>query len=393
MLILSGADVVLPAGLSGPHTIVVDGDRIADIVAGDRRGGEGDVRVDLRGHLVVPGFIDVHVHGVDGYDALDEGSPVAEIASRLPRRGVTSFCPTTVACDPSALASVLDQVRRLIARPAKGSARVLPAHLESNFIAPEYRGAQPADMLRVPGARVAGGFGSGEILDEIARHRDEVGIVTVAPDIDGGLDLVATLARAGHRVSLGHSGASHELGRAAIDAGAAHATHLFNRMPPLGHREPGLVGALLGDDRVAAEVICDGRHVHPAMVRLTVAAKGTDRVIAITDGTAGSGLPDGACALLGGRAITVRDSACYLDDGTLAGSALTFDGAFRVLVRRVGLSPADAVRLSSTSPARALGLRDRGAIAPGLLADLVVLDHNLSVVHTCIGGQLIYSRD
>jgi N-acetylglucosamine-6-phosphate deacetylase len=160
-------------------------------------------------------------------------------------------------------------------------------------------------------------------------------------------------------------------------------------MPPLGHRDPGLAGAVLGDARAAAEIICDGRHVHPAMLKLVVVSKGPDRVMAITDGTAGSGLPDGACAVLGGRAITVRNSAAYLDDGTLAGSALTFDAAFRVLVNVVGIPLPDAVRLCATTPAHELGLVDRGVIAPGLLADLVVLDAGLRVRHTCVGGTVV----
>jgi N-acetylglucosamine-6-phosphate deacetylase len=194
-------------------------------------------------------------------------------------------------------------------------------------------------------------------------------------------------------VSLGHSGAGYDLAQEALDGGARHATHLFNRMPPLGHRDPGLVGAILNHPAVAPEVICDGRHVHPGIIRMVVAAKGPDAVLAITDGTAGAGLADGARGVLGGRPITVRDGAAYLDDGTLAGSALTFDGAFRVLVNRVGLSLQDAVRLCSTTPAREMGLPDRGGVAAGMLADLVVLDRELAVVHTLIAGRIAYSRN
>lgn len=393
MLILSDADVVLPGGVARSSSILVDGDRIVDIRPGAVAAGPADRHLQLAGHLVIPGFVDLHVHGVDGRDVLDGSDALPAIAAGLPRFGVTSFCPTTVACDPVALRSVLEGVRAIGRQRPPLSARVLPAHLESNFINPDYRGAQPKEMLRAPGraaAAAAAGeaFTAGDILSLLREYREEVGIVTLAPELDGGIDLVRELVAAGRHVSLGHSGATYEVGREALAAGATQATHLFNRMPPLGHREPGLAGAVLTDERAAAEIVCDARHVHPAMLRLVIDAKGPERVMAITDGTSGSGLPEGTCAVLGGRRITVRDSAAYLDDGTLAGSALTFDGAFRVLVNVVGVSLPDAVRLCSTTPARELGLVDRGVIAPGLLADLVVLDAGLRVRHTCVGGVL-----
>jgi N-acetylglucosamine-6-phosphate deacetylase len=162
-------------------------------------------------------------------------------------------------------------------------------------------------------------------------------------------------------------------------------------MPPLGHRDPGLVGAVLESDAVAAEIICDGVHVHPAMVRLSVTLKHPERVMAITDGTAAAGLQPGAHSRLGGARITVAKSAAYLDDGTLAGSIATMDGAFRFLVRDVGLSPAAAARLCSTTPADELGLQGFGRIARGAMADLVVLDRNFNVKQTYVGGNRVYS--
>jgi N-acetylglucosamine-6-phosphate deacetylase len=321
------------------------------------------------------------------------------MAARLPRYGVTAFCPTTVACPPRDLGSVLAQVRNARVDPVAGSARVLPAHLESNFINPDFRGAQPAACLRAPGPerdvaadREARDFSGRDILDVIASARVDVGIVTVAPELPGGLELVSTLVKAGHVVSLGHSGASFDEAMAAIDAGARHATHLFNRMPPLAHRAPGLPGAVLARDEVAAELICDGYHVHPALCRVAVRAKGVDRMIAISDGTAGAGLPPGARARLGGRAIRVTERAAVLDDGTLAGSTLTMARAFRTIVAELGLSIAEAAVLCATSPARQLGLTGFGVIAEGATADLVVLDRSLSVVRTFIAGAEVYRR-
>ena len=401
MIVLSGADLVLPGGVQSRATLVIDGERIADVSSATASPASS---TPLDGHIIVPGFIDVHVHGVEGIDALDGSDATAAIARRLPKFGVTAFCPTTVACGPARLRDVLESVARL--RGAiDAAARVLPAHLESNFINPDYRGAQPFECLRTPldalglprrsGAAAKAGaedFDAADILAEIDRAGGAVGIVTLAPELDGALDLIRHLVSKGRRVSLGHSGADMEQGRAAIEAGATQATHLFNRMPPFGHREPGLVGAILSSERVAAEVICDGVHVHSEVVRMAVSTKGTARMMAITDGVAVAGMPEGSTALLGGRQIRVNKSAAYLEDGTLAGSVATMDRVFRFLVRDVGLSLVDAVHLCSTTPAAELSLTDLGTITKGAIADLVVLDRDFHVKQTYVAGRLVYNR-
>jgi N-acetylglucosamine-6-phosphate deacetylase len=392
MIFLADADVVLPDRVMSPATVVIDGDRIVDVLHAAPAPSPGDLRIDLRQHTVVPGFVDVHVHGIEGTDTLDGGDAIERIAARLPRFGVTAFCPTSVACSPDDLRTMLAAVRaaRLTRPPA--SSRVLPAHLESNFINPEYRGAQPGECLRLPRGRAAEGEFTGEaILSEIASARPDVGILTIAPEIDGALDLIRTLTSHGHRVSLGHSGASYEQALDGIAAGARQATHLFNRMTPIRHRAPGLAGAVLEHDDVVAELICDGVHVHPSMARVALAAKSPSRIMAITDGTAGAGLPTGSRASLGGRTITVRDAA-YLDDGTLAGSVLTMDRAFALLISRMGLSLVDAATVCSTTPARAMGLQGFGVIAAGMAADLAVLSADLTVTQTWIGGELAFGR-
>jgi N-acetylglucosamine-6-phosphate deacetylase len=413
MIVLSGAEIVLPDRILSPGTLTIDSGRIVDIRSGATHGGPAP---PFHGHYILPGFIDVHVHGVSGVDSLQDGA-IAAMAARLPRYGVTAFCPTTIACSPAALRRVLTQVADARTQPLPRGARVLPAHLESNFISAEYKGAQPIECLRVPrgalaewgvGARRAGGaggaggagadgdtektFDGADILREIERAAPDVGIVTVAPELDGGVELIEWLASRGHRVSLGHSGATYDQALAGIAAGARHATHLFNRMPRLDHRAPGLVGAVLQTDDVAAELICDGVHVHPALIRAAVAAKRPQKVFAITDGTGAAGLPDGSQAVLGGRAITARDGAAYLADGTLAGSVLTMDAALRTLVERIGFSLVDAATMCATTPARELGLVGHGLLAVDGVADVVVLDAQLTVVQTYVGGQLAYSR-
>lgn len=396
MIVLAGGNVVVRDRVLPGATVLVDGTRVVEIATSRRVDIDGAARIDLDGALVLPGFIDVHVHGVHGHDTLDEGDPVAHIAALLPRYGVTAFCPTTVACGPRALARFLAHVAAARARRPALSARVLPAHLESNFINPEYCGAQPAACLRVPDPAALtssdGEFSAGEILAAIAGARADVGIVTLAPELPGGLDLIRTLVGHGHRVSLGHSGADFETAVAAIDAGARQATHLFNRMTAISHRAPGLPGAVLAREDVAAELIGDGYHVHPAMVRVAIAAKRAERMMAITDGTGGSGLPPGSRATLGGRSIHVRPEAAFLDDGTLAGSTLTMDGAFRNLVRRFGVSIVDAATMCATTPANELGLSGRGAIEAGSHADLVILDDQLRVARTFIDGAEVYRR-
>jgi N-acetylglucosamine-6-phosphate deacetylase len=425
MLVLSGADVVLPDRILSPGTLVIDGGRIVEIRPGTV--GSGFSRSNtttspfaFHGHSIVPGFIDVHVHGVEGFDTLGAGTPIEQIARRLPRYGVTGFCPTTVASGPAALRRTLEQVRTCRATPPSSSARVLPAHLESNFISDAYRGAQPAACLRSPlhalhqqlrpeasssslqsatfssatpsfSPAAEGGFSASDIVAEIERAAPDVGIVTLAPELDGALELIEWLVSRGHRASLGHSGATYDRALAAIAAGARHATHLFNRMPPLHHRSPGLAGAILQSEEVAAEIICDCAHVHPALIRMAVAAKRPSRLFAITDGTALSGLSEGATAQLGDQTIVAGRSTALLADGTLAGSALTMDRAFETLVRAVGLTLVDAAVMCATTPARELGLVGHGVIAPDAFADLTVLDAELRVVQTYVAGRLVYA--
>lgn len=407
MLVLSGATLVLPDRLLTPGTLVIEGGRIADIRAGDAADGSGR---PLSGHVIVPGFIDVHVHGIGGTDTLDGPDAIPAIAARLPRHGVTAFCPTAVACGPAALRTFLAGVRQARADAAPDRARVLAAHLESNFLNPEFAGAQPSTCLRsprtaldrfardrraqtdrgMPADRLA--FDGDDILREVVAAAPDVGIVTVAPELEGGLELVRWLVARGHRVSLGHSAATYDEAMAAIAAGARQATHLFNRMPALNHRAPGLAGAVLQAPEVAAEIIADGVHVHPAMIRTAVAAKGPARVMAITDSTAVATLPLGSRARLGSQAIVAGPRSAELDDGTLAGSTATMGRVFRFLVETVGLSLVDAVALCATTPARELGLVGHGLLAVGAVADVVVLGGDWSVVQTYLAGRLVHTR-
>jgi N-acetylglucosamine-6-phosphate deacetylase len=402
VIAVAGGDVVVADHVVTEATVIVDGDRIAVVERTFSEGPAGATMIDARGCHVVPGFIDVHVHGGQGHDVLDDGAPVAWLASSLPAFGVTAFCPTSVACTPQVLSAFLKQVNRARAGGTAG-ARVLPAHLESNFVNPDFAGAQPLDCLRLPPSTApspegrpsgpdAAAFSTHDILAVMAAHRDDIAIVTVAPELPGGLELVRALTAAGHCVSLGHSGADYDTALEAVEAGARHATHLFNRMPPVSHRSPGLAGAMLDSPRVAVELIADGVHVHPAVCRMAIAAKGTGRVMAISDGTAAAGLPVGATASLGGRRIHARRHAAELDDGTLAGSVATMDRIFATLVTRCGVTMSDAAAMCALTPARQLGLVGHGVIAEGAVADLVVLGPDFDIRHTIVAGRVVYSR-
>jgi N-acetylglucosamine-6-phosphate deacetylase len=331
------------------------------------------------------------MHGVEGIDTLDDEQAVRTIAGRLPRFGVTAFCPTSIACSPAVLRRLLAAVRESRTNPVASAARVLPAHLESNFINPEFHGAQPLECLRLPRGPSTGDFTGAEILHEIAEARPDVGIVTIAPELDGAIDLIADLVRNGHHVSLGHSGASYDEALAGIEAGARQATHLFNRMTPINHRQPGLAAAVLDREEIIAEVICDGVHVHPSMVRVALSAKQPSNVMAITDATAGAGMPRGSRTKIGGHPINIEEVA-RLADGTFAGSVLTMDRAFARLVTMMGVGLVDAATICATTPARALGLQGLGVISPGATADLVVLDRNLSVTRTFIAGKQVFAK-
>lgn len=389
---ISGASIVTRDAVLEDSCLVLDGASIVDIIpAAAVRPGTGSRHVVLDAQaLVVPGFVDVHVHGVCGVDVLDDSDAVARVAAALPQFGVTGFCPTSVACPPELLAPFLDGVSHAIRDRAQASARVLPAHLESNFINPDFRGAQPAECLCTLHGRTAS-FSGADIIEVVDARPGAVGIVTLAPELDGGLDLVRRFAGAGIDVSLGHTGATYEEANAAFDAGASRATHLFSAMRPFRHRDPGAVTAALIRQDVAVEVICDGVHAHPAAVSLALAATHGSGFLAITDGTAASGLPHGARSRLGRRLVTALDAARY-DDGTLAGSVATMDRVFRMLVRQCSCDLPTAARLTATNPCRDRRLARTGILEPGFAADLVVLSPDLHVESTWIAGTRVWQR-
>jgi N-acetylglucosamine-6-phosphate deacetylase len=323
--------------------------------------------------IVLPGFIDLHVHGGGGADTMEGGDAVERLARVHARHGTTALLATTMTAPLAELEDALRAIAPLCRKRAAGAARVLGVHLEGPYISARKLGAQP-DCVRAPSVE--------EILalHEIAPIR----VLTLAPEIDGAVAMIPALVARGMRVQIGHTEATYEQAVAALEAGAAGFTHLFNAMSALHHRAPGVVGAALAHAE-QAELIADLLHVHPGAIR--AALRAVPGLHCVTDATAAAGMPDGEYRL--GRQLVHKClGAVRVADGTLAGSSLTMDQALRNLVH-VGLDLADAARRVSTHAARFLGLHDRGELRAGAVADAVVLDRDLRVIRVLAEGEVV----
>ncbi len=356
----------------------------APATGGDPPASSG-ARLDATGLLVVPGFLDLQCNGAAGVDITTEPEGLWEVAAALPRWGVTAWLPTVVTAPATIRARALAALRSGPDRESPGERPVavpLGLHLEGPFLAPERRGAHPAEHLRSPDPAL--------VAEEGWSRQAGVSLVTLAPELPGALDVARDLVAAGVVVSAGHSSASAERATVAIDAGVTAVTHLFNTMAPLHHREPGLAGVALTDERVRVGAIADGLHLHPAAVALAARALG-ERLCLVTDAVAALGMPAGRVPLGTLEAFATPDGV-RLADGTLAGSDLSLDRAVRNLMAFAGVSLSAAVSAVTASPAALLGLDDRGVIRPGAVGDLVLLDPSGRVVATVIGGRVAFDR-
>lgn len=326
---------------------------------------------------ILPGFIDLHVHGGAGRDVMEGGDAVRKIAAMHARHGTTSILATTMTAPPEDIDLALAAIGKAVRQRGKGEARVLGAHLEGPYINSGKLGAQPNFARAATLAEV-------QRLETLAPLR----VITVAPEIAGHLALVRELADEGMRVQIGHTLGSYEDGVAALEHGAAGFTHLFNAMSPLHHREPGMVGAALAHAQFA-ELIPDLLHVHPGAIK--TALRAIPRLYCVTDSTSATGMPDGEY-MLGRHTVHKCMGGVRLPDGTLAGSTLTLDQALRNLVG-LGLDLADASARVSTHAADYLGLEERGRLAAGAWADIVVLDRDLKLKAVYIEGECVDLND
>jgi len=362
--------LLTPSGfIHGALTIGADG-RIAALDGAPST--EAQARA-AGGPLLLPGFIDLHVHGGGGHDSMAGGDAVARIAQLHARHGTTALLATTMTAPPQALHTALAAMAPAIACRPAGAARVLGVHLEGPYIHPQRLGAQPSDTRPLDLAEV-------QALHALAPIR----LITLAPELPDHLDRIGALRDAGFTVQIGHSNGRYEDGVAALAAGARGFTHLFNAMSPLHHRAPGIVGAALAHADWA-ELIPDLLHVHPGAIR--AALRAIPGLYCVTDSTAGAGMPDGVY-LLGGQTVHQCLGGVRLADGTLAGSCLTMDQALRNLVG-LGLGLTEASARVSTLAADYLGLADRGRLAVGAWADLVQLDAALALQSVWVEGEAV----
>lgn len=378
MLAIQGTTIYTPAGVIENGTLLVGGERI-EAVGANIDLPPGAAVLDASGLELAPGFIDLQFNGAYGLDFTEDPDTIWEVAARLPRYGVTSFLPTVIT-SPLETVGYAREVMRRGAPAGYAGAKALGLHLEGPFLNPKKKGAHNPAHIRPPSLEAARDWSP----------EGGVALVTLAPEMPGALDLIPALAARGVVVSCGHSMATYEEALAAFDAGSRYGTHLFNAMPPLHHREPGLPGALLTDERPVVGIIADCIHVHAALVKIAYWAAGPDRLNLVTDAMAALGMPPGMYTL-GDFDVDVTEGFAQLQDGTLAGCVMGLDEALRSLAAVSGCAWRDALKTVTSTPARVLGRDDLGTLAPGKTADFLLLTPDHFVAATFIDGKQVYT--
>ena len=368
--------------------VLVEQGRIVDISARSGRQIPAGVSTsDFADNVIAPGYVDLHIHGSGGYDVIDDAAEaLPAIEQLLARHGVTSYFPTTVTAPMDVTLRALERLADAIEKREQdlerangdGKIRALPLgiHLEGPFISHARRGVHPPENVLAPTMALF------EKFWQAARGR--IRMMTIAPELEDALEVIAEASRRGVCVSLGHSDADFAAAERGIAAGARHATHTFNAMRPLDHRSPGILGAVLTDRRMSADIIADGVHLDPAIVKLFADAKGASQTVLITDAISATGMPEGRYRL-GSVEVDVHDGKCMVD-GKLAGSVLTMDRAVRNLARFAEWDLPKAVAAASLNPARVARIANKGVLAVGADADFVVLSPEGEVLRTFVGG-------
>lgn len=382
MIVLKGGKYLTPEGGFEYGDLVFNGSKINSVGQNFNCGAEDEI-IDITGCLVIPGLVDIHTHGALGYDvSVSKPEEIVELSKFYAKNGVTSFMPTTMTATDEAIYQSISNIKAAAESEQLG-ATIIGVHAEGPYINPARGGCHQKDLIRLP--KTADADKIKEILGNKLIWRE-----TVAPEMPGMLNFIKYVVKKGGYVSIGHTDADANTVFEAIDAGANCFTHLFNAMKGIHHREPGTAGAALVSDAFV-ELICDGIHVNPEIVKLIYKAKGPDQMVLITDSMPATGLDDQSL-IFGGVKVIVKNGIAKTEDGTLAGSTLLLKNAVENLAKFTGISFADAVRAASINPAKVIGIDSvTGSIAPGKRADIVVMDKNHHILFTYCRGKMVYS--
>lgn len=379
MIIINNAKIIAETRVIERGWLQLDAGKILAFDTGEPPSSRVFTHIDATGLILLPGFVDLHVHGGGGYEAMDATPEALRAMSRFfARHGVTSYLPTTWTASHDAIMKALRVIQSTISNQSDG-ATIIGAHVEGPYISPNRPGAQDPNVIRVANKTEAR-----ELLET-----DIIQLLALAPEIEANQWLIEACIQRGITVSAAHTDATYEDIVRATEQGITQITHTFNAMRGLHHREPGVVGAAFMLPELRCEIIADGVHVHPQMVRLVYQMKGAGGMIAITDAVRGAGLPEGTTYEQDGRTVTVQNGSARLEDGILAGSVLTMDAALRNLMQFTGAPLEEIWPCVSLTPAQAIHIDERkGSIAVGKDADLVLLNANLDVVYTFVEGEL-----
>ncbi|MBR2043188.1 MAG: N-acetylglucosamine-6-phosphate deacetylase [Clostridia bacterium] len=329
--------------------------------------------IDAKGNFVCPGFISIHIHGVNGCDTEDGNvDDLNKMSNYLLTTGVTSWCPSLATVEENRIEKILNAVRE--AKGQNNGAKIIGLHLEGIFLSKVKRGAHREDWLQLPKAEL------------VINNKDIIKLTICAPELDGAIDFIKAVTKEGVRVALGHSNATYEQTKAGINAGATDTTHLFNATSPLSHREPGLPGAVLTDDRIYTELICDKFHIHPALYDMVYNLK-KDKLILITDSIRPAGMPDGVYEQ-GGFTVTKKGVECKLPDGTIAGSVIDLNTGINNVVKNSSIPLHEVIKAASLNPATMLGINDTvGSLKKGKCADIVIADTDFNIIRVFKDGK------
>lgn len=382
-MIIKNVKVFRENGVFCDGEIYVDGEVIADVKAATADGKAGTYEksdfgevIDGKGCYAIPGLTDVHFHGCVGRDFCEgEADAIEAIAAHQASCGITTICPATLTLSEEQLTKIAACAKNY---ESKDGAILCGINMEGPFICKAKKGAQNEAYIHRPDAAM------------FRRIQNASGglfkLVDMAPEVDGAMEFISEV-KDEVAVSVAHTMAGYETAKAAFDNGARHVTHLYNAMPPLNHREPGVIGAACENDKVYVELICDGIHIHPSTVRATFKMFGDDRIVMISDSLEASGMPDGDYTL-GGLKITLKGKKITLEDGTIAGSATNLMGCVRTAVKEMGIPLESAVKCAAANPAKAIGIYDKyGSLTPGKMANIVLLDEALDVKAVYIKGK------